>query len=181
MDKTGNTLTPASEDVKRILKERAKLLAREPVKETDDASIEVVEFLLADERYGIESRFVREVYLLKEFTHLPCTPPFVFGLINVRGQVLSVIDIKKSFGLPDKGISDLSKVIIIHKDKMEFGILADAVFGVREIRLSEFQPSLPTLSGKREEYLRGVTMDRAVILDGARLLNDKDIVVYEEV
>jgi purine-binding chemotaxis protein CheW len=66
-----------------------------------DEYIEVVEFLLAHEKYGIESKCVREVYPLKELTPVPCTPSFVRSIINVRGKILSVIDIKKFFELPE--------------------------------------------------------------------------------
>lgn len=109
---------PSPEEKKRILKMRAKELAHEAEeKETDEKYIEVVEFLLSHEKYGIETSYVREIYPLKEFMPLPCTPPFVFGIINVRGQILSVIDIKRFFELPEKGLSDLNKVIILHSDR----------------------------------------------------------------
>lgn len=173
---------PTPEESKKILKERAKALTGEPEeKETAGESIEVVEFLLSYEKYGIESSYVREVYPLKELTPLPCTPPFVLGIINVRGQILSVIDIKKFFELPEKGLTDLNKVIILHNDVMELGILADVILGVRNVFLSELQPSLPTLTGIREEYLKGITGDRVVILDAGKLLSDKKITVHEEV
>ena len=141
--------------------------------------IQVVEFLLACEKYAVASEYVREIYPLKEFTPIPCTPPFVLGIINVRGQILSVIDIKKFFGLPEKGLTDLNKVIILHSESMEFGILADAIIGVRNIVVSELQTSLPTLTGIREEYLKGVAKERTVILDAEKLLSDKSIVVHE--
>jgi len=70
------------------------------------------------------------------------------------GQILSVIDIKKFFGLPEKGLTDLNKVIVVRTQQMELGILADAVLGVRAIGLSDLQNSLPTLTGIRAEYLR---------------------------
>lgn len=175
-------LTPSPEEKKQILRARAKALAREPEGEgAAQEALEIVEFLLAYERYGIESSYVREVYPLKAFTPLPCTPPFVLGIINVRGQILSVIDIKKFFDLPEKGLTDLNKVIILRDEKMEFGILADAILGVRSIPLEEIQPSLPTLTGIREEYLKGVTGERVVILDAEKLLSDKEILVHEEV
>jgi purine-binding chemotaxis protein CheW len=173
---------PTLEEKKKILKERAKALAREPeAEEAAPGDLEVVEFLLAYERYGLESPSVREVYPLKDFTPLPCTPPFVLGIINVRGRALSVIDIKKFFDLPEKGLTDLNKVIVLHDDKMELGVLADVILGVRSIPLKDIQPSLPTLTGIREEYLKGVTRDRMVILDGRKLLSDKTIIVHEEV
>ena len=175
-------LTPTPEEQKRILKARASALARAPKGEdTTTARIEVVEFLLAYERYGLELPYVREVYPLKELTSLPCTPPFVVGIINVRGRLLSVLDIKNFFDLPAKGLTDLNKVIIVHDPSMEFGILADALLGVRSIPIEEIQASLPTLTGIREEYLKGVTKDRLVILDAGRLLSDKKIIVHEEV
>ena len=132
---------------------------------------------------------MREVYPLKELTPLPGTPPFVLGLVNVRGQILSVIDLKKFFDLPEKGLTDLNKLIILDSgdlalskaEGMAFGILADAVLGVRPLPVSELQPSLPTLTGIREEFLKGVTRERVVILDADRLLSSKDIIVHEEV
>jgi purine-binding chemotaxis protein CheW len=175
------SLTPAFEEKKRILKERAKALAKEQKDEDKTGeSIEVVEFQLAYERYGIEASYVREVYPLKELTPLPCTPSFVLGVINVRGQILSVIDLKKFFDLPEKGLTDLNKVIILRSDGMEFGILADVILGTRNILLTELQQSIPTLTGLREEYLRGVTQERVVILDAGKLLEDKKIIVHEE-
>jgi purine-binding chemotaxis protein CheW len=175
-------LTLSLEEKKQILKARAKELARAPgMDEAAQGSIEVVEFFLAYEQYGIESAYVREVYPLTEFTPLPCTPPFVLGIINVRGQILSVINLKKFFDLPDKGLTDLNKVIIVRLNDVELGLLADAILGVRSIPLDEIQPSLPTLTDRRAEYLRGVTKERLVILDVARVLSDHRIIVHEEV
>lgn len=173
---------PTAEDTQRILKERAQTLAREAVPaEAADASIEVIEFLLAHECYAVASEYVREVYPLEDITPLPCTPAFVLGIVNVRGEILSVIDIKKFFDLPEKGLTDLNKIIVLQSGNMLFGILADAIAGVRRIPLADIQPSLPTLTGIREEYLRGVTPERTVILDAEKLLTDEHIVVQEQV
>ncbi len=178
------------QEKQRILRERARELAHEhKKKDTSHGYLRVLEFLLAYEKYAIETAHVREVYPLKDLTPLPCTPPYVLGIINVRGQILSVIELKKFFELPEKGISNLNKVIIISTNKtvfrgvegMEFGIVADAVFGVRSIPLNEVQPSLPTLTGIREDYLKGITIDRTVILDAMKILSDKRIVVNEQV
>lgn len=158
------------------------MLAREKKEEADSAdAVEVVEFLLARERYGIESHFIREVYPLKDYTPLPGVPPFVLGLVNVRGRILSVVDIKKFFDMPDQGISDLNTIILIKDGTMEFGILADAIAGVRKVAVSDMGPPLPTLTGIRREFLKGVTGERMVILDAARLLADKNIVIHHEV
>ena len=173
---------PNPEEGKKILKARAQALAREPAKQMPaEDHIEVVEFLLAYEKYGIESSYVQEVYPLRELAPVPCTPPFVLGMINLRGQILSVIDLKKFFDLPEKGLTDLNKVLVVRSDRMELGILADVILGVRKIPLQDLQPSLPTLTGIRAEYLRGVTKDRLVVLDGGKILSDRDIVVQQQV
>lgn len=170
------------EEKKEILHARAQALAREPKKKEEiEESIQVVEFLLAYERYGVESDFVREIYPLRELTPLPCTPPFVLGIVNVRGQILSVIDIKKFFDLPEKGLTDLNKVIIVQAGGIELGILADVILGIRSVPLRDLQPSLPTLTGIRAEYLAGVTKDRLVVLSVEKILSDKNIVVEEEI
>jgi len=168
-------------DKRNVLKARAMTLSRKPEKKETDEYIEIVEFLLANETYAIQSGFISEVYPLKELTPVPCTPGFVAGIINVRGKILSVIDIKKFFELPGNGITDLNKVIIIHDRLMEFGILADAVLGARQIPLRDIQPDLPTLTGIRAGYLKGVTKEQLVVLDAEKILADKNIIVHEEV
>lgn len=173
--------TPPQELWDGILRQRARLLAEPPEHEAEAAAIEVVTLLLAYETYAIETAYVREVYPLKDLTPLPCTPSFVAGIVNVRGQVMSVIDLKKLFELPEKGLTDLNKVVIISDGDMEFGILADAILDVRNIPLHEIQPGLPTLTGVREDYLKGITAEHLVVLDAAKLLHNKDIVIHEEV
>jgi purine-binding chemotaxis protein CheW len=170
-----------SEDSKRTLKARALALAREPVKTLAEPMLEVVEFRLANEHYAIETAFLREVLPLKELTPIPCTPAFMGGVINVRGQLLAVIDLKKFFDLPETGLHDLHRVLIIQSVDMELGLLADAVVGHRALALSRLQPGLPTLTGIRAEYLKGVTSERLVVLDAGKILNDPRIVVQEEV
>lgn len=190
-------LTPTAEEKKKIFKARAKALAREPEqKEAAEEYVEVIEFLLAQEKYGLESRFVREVYPLRELTPLPGTPPFVLGIVSVRGQIFSVVDLKKFFDLPEKGLTDLNKVIILRSESlalgasslsvnsaegMEFGILADVILGVRSISRAEIQPPLPTLTGIRQEFLKGVTRERLVVLDADKLLSNEDVTVRQEV
>jgi purine-binding chemotaxis protein CheW len=173
---------PPPEETRRILKTRAEALAREHAPAaTAGERLEVVEFVLAGERYAVETRVVRDVYPLEQLTPLPCTPAFVLGIVNLRGEILSVIDIKKFFDLPEKGLTDLNKVIVLESGAMRFGILADAITGVHRIPVAGIQPSLPTLTGIRAEYLRGVTAGRTVILDAEALLTDPNIVVQEQV
>lgn len=170
-------------DSRRILKERAQLLARGAGEDATpaDACLEVVGFQLAYEHYAIESRYVQEVCALDSLTPLPCTPAFMLGIVNLRGEILSVIDIKVFFNLPVHGLTDLNKVIVLQSGTMVFGILADAITGVQHVPTASIQASLPTLADVREAYLLGLTADRTVIIDAEKLMNDQRIVVHERV
>lgn len=165
----------------QILRARARALAQPPQAAPAAAQLEVLEFSLARERYALEIRYVREVYPLKDLTPLPCTPPFVSGIVNVRGRMLPVIDLKKFFDLPEEGLTDLHRVIAIEDNGVELGLMADAAVAVRSIPAASVQPSLPTLTGIRSDYLKGVTAERLIVLDAARILADPRIIVDEEV
>ncbi|RTL50586.1 MAG: purine-binding chemotaxis protein CheW [Rhodocyclaceae bacterium] len=173
--------TPDEAETTRILAARARALAVPARKKKEGERIEVIEFLLSGEHYGLEFAYVREVFPLVDLTRLPCTPPFVLGIVNVRGEIVSVVDLRKFFDLPEKGLSDLNKVIILHSGEITFGILADVVVGVKILPRNELQPSLPTLTELREEYLLGVTREPMAVLDAAKLLADPHIVVEESV
>lgn len=179
---TGETHIPAAPDARHILRARAQALAR-PLEhfEVAESSLQLLEFRLARESYALETRHVREVYPLKNLTPVPCTPSFVLGIVNVRGRITPVIDIKKFFDLPDQGLTDLHSVILLRSNDLELGLMADVVVGVRTIPLDSLQPTLPTLTGIRADYLKGVTAQRLVVLDLDRLLADPKIIVQEEV
>ena len=175
-------ITPGIDDKKRLLKERARTLAQEDVQVYAGLQyLEVVEFRLAGEVYGIETSYIREVYPLKELVPIPGTPPFFLGITSVRGQILSVIDIKRFFDLPDKGLTELDKVVIVRSGEVELGIRADVILGMRSIPQGDIQPSLPTLAGIREKYLSGITKDAVIILDIQKLLADENFIVQSEV
>ncbi len=167
-------------EAKRILQERARLLAQEPPPAPSGEVIDVVEFVLGHEHYGVASTLVREVYPLKDFTPLPGTPDFILGLMNVRGQILSITDLSTLFGLPEKGLKTANRVIILKNATREFAILADAIVGIRTIPLATLQEGLPTLTGLAGEFIKGITPDRLAILDGEKLLTDKRLIVDEE-
>jgi purine-binding chemotaxis protein CheW len=169
-------------DAKQILRARAHVLAqRTKPAPASGTLLEVLEFRLAQERYAVESRYVQEVHPLKDLTTLPCTPAFVLGIVNVRGRIVSVLDFKKFLDLPSKGLTDLHHLVLVRGKDFEVCVLADVIVGVRSIPVDSLQPSLPTLSGVRSDYLKGVTAERLVILDLKRILADPRIIVHDEV
>jgi len=174
------TAEPSPDEKRAVLKARAQALAKEPVTgDNEQKFIKIIQFRLASETYGIESEFVSEVYPLKDFTPLPGAPSFVLGIVNVRGQIVSVVDLKKFFNLPEKGLDELSKVIIIRNDRMEFGILADTILGIHLIALDAIQTPPATVTGIGAEYLKGVTGERVILLDAQKILDDGKMIVNE--
>jgi purine-binding chemotaxis protein CheW len=172
----------ANTEVERILRARAQALARAPrPAPVPGTMLELLEFRLASERYALESRHVEEVHPLRELTPLPCTPPFILGIVNVRGRILPVMDLKKFFDLPERGVTDLHRIILVRGHGLELGLLADVIVGVRSVAAESLQPSLPTLTGIRADYLKGISEERLVVLDLDRLLSDPKIIVHEEV
>jgi purine-binding chemotaxis protein CheW len=168
-------------EIRAKLKDRARVMALEPEeKKAASAIVDLIAFDLVTETYGIESAFVREVYPLQDFTPLPGVPSYILGIISVRGQILPVVDLKKFFNLPEKGLGELNKVIILSNGQMEFGILADVVHGTQSIELEEILVVPPTITGIGEEFLKGVTYENLIILNADRLLTDKSIVVNEK-
>lgn len=167
-----------ADPVREILRRRARELAKTPETEVGGARLmEILEFSLGPERYAFETSFVREVFPLTEITPLPGVPPYILGVVNVRGRILSVMDIRRLLEFGNVGLTNLNKAIILHNGDMELAVLADEVAGVYAIDGDEGQRALATLSGRREEYLKGVTQDRVVVLDAEKLLASEDLLV----
>ena len=169
------------EEVRRILEARARAAAHPPAKDDDAERLEVLAFTIAGETYGVETYHVGEVCQLKNLTVLPCTAPFIAGVMNRRGQVLAIVDLRKFFGLPSRGLTELNRVIVLRGNDGELGLLADSIDGVQSVIVSGLQEGLPTLTGIRERFLKGVTGQMLAVLDGVRLLVDASLKVNEQV
>ena len=169
------------EETRRILAARARVAARPTVKPDDAQRLEILAFCLAGETYGVETCHVREVCQLKDLTGVPCTPPFVAGVMNLRGQILAILDLRKFFELPAQGLTELNRVIVLRDSDNELGLLADSIDGVLPLTASDLQEGLPTLTGIRERFLKGITGRMLAVLDGRRLLADAGLKVDEQV
>jgi purine-binding chemotaxis protein CheW len=165
--------------VAAILRARAKLLARIPAREDAGAALEVIAFQLAGATYALESAYIREVLSLRDVTPMPGTPPFVVGVINVRGQIQTVIDLKQFLDLPTRALNEEQQVILLRASGMEVGVLADSVEGARRVAQAAIQTSLPALLGVTGQYVRGVTDEALIVLDAAKVLCDERLLVND--
>lgn len=169
---------PSRSTNEELLTERARLLAMPVSEEAASAdTIDLLLFQLSGEGYGIESEYVQEVQPLEELTPLPEVPSFVLGIVNIRGRILSVIDLRKLFDLPARGLTDQDRVIVISDGKVEFGILANDIIDIAQIREERVQEPVATITGIRRELIMGITPGQEVILNAARLLSDERLKV----
>lgn len=171
-----------SEEKKKILRQRALLLKREPEKEEEVGSVlNGIEFLLGEERYFVDSNFVVEVAHLKELTPLPGTPPYILGIFNIHGKILAVISLKKLLNLPENAITNHNRIIFIEYNGIELGILADEIMGTKTIRTNNFQLNVPGISEKQEGFLTGITKEGLILLNIEKLITDSRITINQKI
>jgi purine-binding chemotaxis protein CheW len=153
--------------------ERARRLATVRGQQVAPADvIETLGFRLGQERYAVESKYVREVVRLVDFTPVPGGPDFLIGVVNLRGHILAVANLHEFLCAPHQGLTDLGYAIVLGNDRPELGILADEAHELRAIPLATIGDPPPSIAGIGREHLLGVTSDALVVLDGARLLAD---------
>lgn len=164
----------------RVLRARAQALAGV----RGDAPMDRVDLLvfeLAQERYALALDHVREVCPLAALVPVPCTPRFVLGIINLRGEICPVIDLRRLFNLPERGLSNATRAVVLRHGEREFGLLADVVVGVLALARNSIHAAPPTLTGIQAEFLQGVAEDGLIVLDAPRILAHPSMVVREHV
>lgn len=177
---TRSALALPPERAAAVMDERARLLARSPADAKPSGEVlELLTFALGRERYAIETRFVREVTRLLDFTPVPGAPEFVLGITNLRGEVLAIIDLRKFFGATEKGLTDLSRLVVLGTAATEFGVLADAVHAIDRLSAAEVLDAPESIAGIGREYLRGVTRRALIVIEGDVLLDDARFVVTQ--
>jgi purine-binding chemotaxis protein CheW len=169
--------SPAPDEARKVLEARARRLAGAAAATAAGATLRVACFQLGPERYAIELRYLREVSRLRHIAQLPGVPDFVLGVSNVRGEILSVFDLRKLLGVSLRGLTDLARLLVLGRERAELGILVDTVGDVVELAPAQLAPPPETVSARGRRYLRGVTRDALIAIDGRALLDDPELVV----
>jgi purine-binding chemotaxis protein CheW len=165
-----DTTAVSSERARAVMEERARLLARTQSQAPVEETLEVVTFALAAERYAIETQYVRAVVRMVDLTPVPGAPAFVAGITNYRGQLLCVVDLRSVFEPSTTGPTGSSRLIVLGVERVEFGVLADRVDAILRLPASEVLPLSGSVAGVGREYLRGVSRDAMMVVDGGLLL-----------
>lgn len=136
-------------------------------------------FLLGKEFYGIEIRHVTEIIGIQPITEVPELPEYVRGIINLRGKIIPVIDVRLRFKKPFKEYNDRTCVIVIDIDDLSAGLIVDSVSEVIVIPESDIVPP-PELNKTGNRFIKGigkVDNDVKMLLDCEKLLNENDVVM----
>ncbi len=123
---------------------------------SDDPVLQWVTFRLDDETYGINVMQVQEVLRYSEIAPVPGAPDYVLGIINLRGNVVTVIDTRQRFGLPSADVTDNTRIVIIEADKQVVGILVDSVAEVVYLRESEIETAPNVGNDEAAKFIQGV-------------------------
>ena len=120
-----------------------------------EETLQFVVFRLTREWYGVEITKVKEVIKVGKITYLPSSPEHIAGIVNLRGYILSVTDLKTIFGLPHEEPTEKTRIIALESGALETGFLADEVVESIEVPLTKIEPALLTIPVERAKYLEG--------------------------
>ncbi|MHC1789390.1 chemotaxis protein CheW [Solidesulfovibrio sp.] len=149
----------------------------ETLKKQDAELLQLVTFSIGEEEFGVDILSVQEIIRMMDITKVPRAPDFVEGVINLRGKVIPIIDLRRRFGLSTRDHDKHTRIIVIEINNMIVGFVVDSVSEVLRIPASTVEPPPPVVSGLESEYISGVGKleDRLLILlDLNKLLSGEE-------
>lgn len=147
------------------------------VENIDDSIIQWVTFHLDNEKYGIKVMQVQEVLRMTDIAPVPGAPHYVLGIINLRGNVVTVIDTRRRFGLPDVEPDDETRIVIVEAENNVIGILVDSVAEVVDLKTSEIETAPNVGNDESSKYIQGVSSrdeELLILVDVNKLLSEDE-------
>ncbi len=158
-------------------------MSTQAVKGAEDAILQWVTFRLDNETYGINVMQVREVLRYTEIAPVPGAPPYVLGIINLRGNVVTVIDTRLRFGLMSTDVTDHTRIIVIETENQVVGILVDAVAEVVYLRQSEIESTPNVGNEETAKFIQGVCHkndELLILIDLEKLMTEEEWAELED-
>jgi purine-binding chemotaxis protein CheW len=146
-------------------------------KSAEDPILQWVTFRLENESYGINVMQVQEVLRYTEIAPVPGAPPYVLGIINLRGNVVTVIDTRSRFALPNAETNDQTRIVIIEAENQVVGILVDSVAEVVYLRQSEIETTPNVGNDESAKFIQGVCHkndELLILVDLEKLMSDEE-------
>ena len=145
--------------------------------DVNDEVLQWVTYRLGEETYGINVMQVQEVLRYTEIAPVPGAPDYVLGIINLRGNVVTVIDTRSRFGLPPTETTDNTRIVIIESDEQVVGILVDSVAEVVYLKTSEIDVAPNVGTEEIAKFIQGVSNrdgELLILVDLNKLLTDDE-------
>lgn len=139
------------------------------------ADMQVIIFGIADERYGVRVQQVQSIERLLPITRVPKTLPFIRGVMNLRGVITPVLDVRERFGFATQEATDETRVIVVKVEEILVGLIVDAVMDVATIDEATVEAPPAVVGGVQAEYLHGIARvaeDALILLNLAKILSD---------
>ncbi|MDO9053700.1 MAG: chemotaxis protein CheW [Gallionella sp.] len=172
-------LMPQDAVSRRILAERARAMSKPLNQQQHETRDQYLRFRLgAVERYGIPYTCLEELLYVGNLARVPCTPAFVSGVVNYRGELLTILDLKQFFRMPAIAMSDEARIIVVRHEGMRTGLLVDGVDGNIAYQDTEVSPPLSSEGVSNMEYVLGVHDGSVALLNMKALLNDPALQVH---
>ncbi|WP_412710084.1 chemotaxis protein CheW [Atrimonas thermophila] len=135
-------------------------------REVHTQELQLVAFRLGKETYAVDIQQVQEIIRMQQITAVPGAPFFVEGVINLRGRIIPVIDLRKRLGLPQGEKTDEVRIVVVEIPPHKVGMVVDAVEEVLRLSMEDIEPPSTLVASVDEQYLKGVgkTGDRLVVL-----------------
>ncbi len=154
------------------------------VKKTAIQDLQAVVFMLNRAYYGVPILQVQEIVKMTEITELPNTPDFVQGIVNLRGKIIPIIDMRKRFGLPEETIDENWKILILKEEDVLFGVMVDQISEVEKVPATLIEKPPKIVAGVNGKFINGIakTQNRLLILlDIAKILSDEEKELLQDI
>jgi len=159
------------------LKERLDAdLLEEEEEEEDTQEDEYLTFLIGQEEYGIEIRYVTEIIGIQNITEVPDMPPFIKGVINLRGKVIPVMDVRLRFGVEARPYDDRTCIVVINIGDTLVGLIVDRVFEVLDIPKTDLEPPPRVRKGEESRFIQGM----GKVGDKVKIILNAEKLLYEQ-
>jgi purine-binding chemotaxis protein CheW len=172
------TLMPQDEPTRKILEKRARVIALQADEQENESRSQYLRFRLgAVERYGIPYQYLEELLYVGNLARVPCTPDFIAGVVNHRGELLTILDLKYFFRMPPVARGEDARIIVVKHDGVRVGLLVDEVDGNEEYPDSTLSSPLSSEGVSNMEYVLGIHAGSVTLLDVSAFLEDASIQV----
>ncbi|HHX27971.1 MAG: chemotaxis protein CheW [Bacillota bacterium] len=163
-------------------------MAHEQTAVAADSSVrherQIVAFSLGSETYGVDIASVREIIPVPKIVSVPRAPDYVEGIINLRGRVIPVLDLRKHFGFERKKGDPNQRIVLVEAGQESVGVIVDAVSSVLRISDEQVEPAATVIVGAEIEYIQGIAKvdeDLVVLIDLTKIISDAEMRTLREV